>query len=68
MNPAEDGLQLVEADVPISEMNDFTTYIRSSTQGRGYYSLNFERYEPLPSHLEQKVIEEAKELKEAADE
>lgn len=68
MNPAEDGLQLVEAEVPMSEMNDFTTYIRSSTQGRGHYSLEFLRYEQLPANLEQKVIEEAKELREAAEE
>lgn len=68
MNPADDGLQLVEAEVPISEMHDFTTYIRSSTQGRGNYSLTFERYEPLPAQLEQKVIDEAKELKEGNDE
>lgn len=68
MNPAEDGLQLVEAEVPISEMHDFTTYIRSSTQGRGHFSLAFLRYEQLPGNLEQKVIDEAKELREAADE
>lgn len=68
MNPAEDGLQLVEAEVPMAEMSDFTTFIRSSTQGRGNYTFAFERYEPLPSQLEQKVIEEAKELREAAEE
>lgn len=68
MNPAEDGLQLVEAEVPVSEMHDFSTYIRSSTQGRGHFSLEFLRYEQLPGNLEQKVIEEAKELREAADE
>jgi Translation elongation factors (GTPases) len=68
MNPAEDGLQLVEAEVPLSEMTDFTTFIRSSTQGRGHYSLTFERYEPLPGQLEQKVIDDAKELRESSEE
>ena len=60
MNPANDGLQEIEADVPMSEMSDFATAIRSMTQGRGYFTLGFARYEQLPSNLEAKVIEEAK--------
>ena len=68
MNPAEDGLQTVEAEVPMAEMTDFTTYMRSVTQGRGHYTLDFLRYEPLPGNLEAKVIEEAKDLREAEEE
>lgn len=60
MNPANDGLQEIEADVPMSEMSDFATAIRSMTQGRGYFTFEFARYEQLPSNLEAKVIEEAK--------
>lgn len=60
MNPANDGLQEIEADVPMSEMSDFATAIRSMTQGRGYFTLEFARYEQLPSNLEARVIEEAK--------
>lgn len=60
MNPANDGLQEIEADVPMSEMSDFATAIRSMTQGRDYFTLEFARYEQLPSNLEAKVIEEAK--------
>ena len=60
MNPANDGLQEIEADVPMSEMSDFATAIRSMTQGRGYFTLEFARYEQLPSNLGAKVIEEAK--------
>lgn len=67
MNPGEDGLQVVEAEVPMSELIDFTTYMRSSTQGRGSYSVEFARYEPLPSNLEQKVIDDAKDLREAEE-
>lgn len=59
MNPAEDGLQEIEADVPMSEMTDFSTAMRSMTQGRGNFSLEFARYEQLPQNLEAKVIEEA---------
>ena len=60
MNPANDGLQEIEADVPMSEMSDFATAIRSMTQGRGYFTFEFARSEQLPSNLEAKVIEEAK--------
>ena len=62
MHPDEDGLQVVEAEVPMAEMQDFTTFMRQLTQGRGWFTLEFTRYEPLPSMLEGKVIEEAKKL------
>ena len=65
MNPSEDGLQMVEGEVPMSEMGDFATVLRSMTQGRGYFTLNFERYEQLPSQLEAAVISEAKALADA---
>lgn len=62
MNPAEDGLQCVEAELPLSEMHDFTTYMRQLTQGRGRFNFSFVRYEPLPAHLESKVVDEAKKI------
>ena len=64
MSPTEDNLQLVEAEVPESELSDFTTYIRSTTQGRGSFSMEFLRYEQLPATLEQKVIQETKQFRE----
>ncbi len=62
MNPVEDeeGISEVEAEVPMSEMHDFTTALRSATQGRGSFSFHFVRYEELPKMLEDAVIEEAK--------
>ena len=60
MNPEEDNTQVVDAEVPVSEMHDFTNYLRQVTQGRGSFTFDFVRYEPLPSMLEGKVIEEAK--------
>ncbi|EJX05607.1 translation elongation factor G [gut metagenome] len=68
MNPDEDGLQVVEAEVPMAEMQDFTTFMRQLTQGRGHFTLDFVRYEPLPANLEGKVIEEAKKLGAGAEE
>ena len=51
MNPAEDGLQEIEAEVPISEMSDFSTALRSITQGRGSFTLEFSRYEEAPQPI-----------------
>ena len=62
MNPGVDSLQVVEAEVPVSEMQDFTTYMRQLTQGRGFYEFEFVRYEPLPQPLEAAVIEEARKI------
>ena len=67
MTPDEDGQQVVEAEVPLSEMQDFTTFMRQLTQGRGWFTLDFVRYEVLPSNLEAKVIEEAKKLGNLSD-
>ena len=68
MNPDDDGLQVVEAEVPVAEMQDFTTFLRQLTQGRGYFTFEFVRYETLPQMLENKVIEQAKALGNFADE
>ena len=46
----------------MAEMQDFTTYLRQLTQGRGHFTFEFVRYETLPQMLEAKVIEQAKAL------
>ena len=61
MNQAEDNMQEIEAEVPQAEMSDFSTFIRQCTQGRGYFSFKFERYEEAPQMIAQKVIAEAAE-------
>jgi len=60
MNPAGKSMSIVEAEVPMSEVGDFTTVLRSMTQGRGSFETAFERYEQLPSMLEEKVIADNK--------
>lgn len=60
MSPAENGTQIVEAEVPMAEMSDFATFIRQITQGRGSYEFTFVRYEDAPANVAQKVIEKAK--------
>ncbi len=60
MTPADRGMQVVEAEVPMAEMSDFATYIRQVTQGRGSYEFAFARYEDAPANVAQKIIEKAK--------
>ena len=62
---AHDGMQIVEAEVPMAEMSSYTIDLRSMTQGRGSFVLKFARYEEAPSMVQQKIIEEAKALAEA---
>lgn len=59
MHPCEDGVD-VEAEVPMSEMVKYATDLRSMTQGRGSFTIKFERYEELPGNIAAKVIEQAK--------
>lgn len=56
----EPKMQELVAEVPMGEMGDFSTMLRSVTAGRGYFTLNFARYEDAPGNISQKVIEEAK--------
>ena len=61
MSPAETvGYQTVDAEVPMAEMYDFSTYVRQATQGRGSFTFDFVRYEEAPQNVAQKVIEAAK--------
>ena len=60
MGPAEEAkMQLLEAEVPMAEMGDFATTLRSVTAGRGYFSLEFARYERAPQDVAAKVIAES---------
>ena len=56
MNPAEDDLTCIEAEVPQGELGDYAVMLRSTTQGRGYFTLAFERYEEAPKPVADKVI------------
>jgi elongation factor G len=68
MNPGEDKQQIVEAEVPMAEMTSYAIDLRSMTQGRGSFTLAFQRYEEAPMNVQQKVIEETKHLLEDDDE
>jgi elongation factor G len=58
--------QVVRAEVPAMELYRYSSQVRSLTGGRGVHSESFSRYEEMPRELEQRVIEEAKKRRLAA--
>ena len=50
------GGKIVRGYVPLSEMFGYSTDLRSRTQGRGNYSMFFEKYEPVPKSVQEKVL------------
>ncbi|MCR2045425.1 elongation factor G [Anaerosalibacter massiliensis] len=64
MDPQEDGMQLIMAEAPQSEMFKYAIDLRSMTQARGSFKMEFVRYEEVPSDISEKIIEEANRDKE----
>ena len=60
MTPDDDGNQVVEAEVPMSEMMSYAIDLRSMTQGSGSFTFAFVRYEEAPATTQQAIIEAAK--------
>ena len=48
--------KIVRGYVPLAEMFGYSTDLRSKTQGRGNYSMFFEKYEPVPKSVQEKVL------------
>jgi len=65
MSVNAEGMQVVEAEVPMGEMSSYAIDLRSMTQGRGSFSMSFARYEEAPMPIQQKIIEESKYLTES---
>ena len=65
MQPLGDGSSVVEAHVPLSEVQRYALDLRSITQGRATYTIEFDHDEELPSQLAQQVIQQAKEKAQA---
>jgi len=53
------GSQVIASRVPLSEMFGYATDLRSRTQGRGSYSMHFDRYEPVPAATGDEIIKKA---------
>ncbi|MCY4625595.1 MAG: elongation factor G, partial [Chloroflexi bacterium] len=60
MIPQEDGHTVVEANVPLPEVQRYALDLRSLTQGRATFTMEVDHYEPLPGNLTQKVVEQYK--------
>ncbi len=54
--PLSGGGQKVIAEAPQAELFDYSVTVRSMTQARGSFEMEFERYEPVPAHLAEKII------------
>lgn len=57
MNPDNNGYQVIEADIPMTELFGYNTDLRSMTGGSGVYSYEFARYEQAPSDVQEREIE-----------
>jgi elongation factor G len=66
MEPAG-GMTTVKAEVPMAELLTYAQSLTSMTGGRGDYSMHLLRYEEVPAHVAQKVIDEARKAREAAN-
>ena len=64
MSPGNDGTTLIEVEVPQVEMLSYAIVLRSQTQGRGSFTMDFDHYEAVPGHLSQKIIDEHSEPEE----
>ena len=60
------GMTTIRAEVPMSELLTYAQSLTSMTGGRGDYAMHFLRYEEVPSHVAQKVMEEVRREREAA--
>ena len=65
MNPSG-AMTTIEAQAPLPEVQHYSADMRSLTQGRGFFTIEFSHYEEVPAHAAQKVIEEANRLREEA--
>jgi elongation factor G len=60
------NIQVIKATAPMAEIQRYSIDLRSMTQGRGLFTMEFDHYEEVPGNIAEAVIEEAKKRKEAA--
>ena len=60
------GMTTIKAEVPMAEILTYSQALTSMTGGRGDYHMHFLRYEEVPTHIAQKIIDETKKEKEEA--
>ncbi len=67
MNPQGNGFTMIDAQAPLSEVQRYVSDLRSVTQGRGSFDMEFAHYETVPAHVADRVIEEARKHREEAN-
>ncbi len=55
-----DGINVIEAQAPLAEIQRYATDLRAITQGRGTYTMEFSHYEQVPPHIAQQIIAQSK--------
>jgi elongation factor G len=66
MSPEDGGQTVINAEAPLAEVLRYATDLRSITQGRGTFEMEFHHYEEVPTHIATKVIAEAQKAATAA--
>jgi elongation factor G len=59
---------ILRAKVPLAELYQYSAALKSITSGAGTYAMSFSHYEPVPAHIAQKIIDDAKREREAEKE
>lgn len=65
MTPGE-GINVIDAQIPLAEMLKYAIDLRSITQGRGSHTMEFSHYEEVPQHIAQRIISQSKKESEKA--
>jgi elongation factor G len=60
-----EGFVIVEADVPLTEMFGYSTELRSATQGKGEFTMEFKRYAPVPKGIQEELVKKYQEKRAA---
>jgi elongation factor G len=66
MEPAA-GMTTIKAEVPMAELLTYSQSLTSMTGGRGDYAMHLLRYDQVPTHVAQKIVDDTKKAREAAN-
>ena len=62
------GTQTIKVQVPLAEVSQYNTQLRSITGGQGTYTMELSHYEPVPAHVQQQIVEASAKAKKVDEE